>query len=111
MARKAAALPLTPEATLLAEAADLAARIEATQLRLREALLAGETTVAVRANLVDLQDRADAVGAELLQIADQILQQADAEIEAMARAMADGLGVRLAAMLAALQAPPLPTWV
>jgi hypothetical protein len=111
MARPRAALPPRAEAPLLAEAATLAARIEAAQVRLRDALLAGEGTAPIRADLADLEHRADAVGVELLQIADQILELANAEVEAAAKAMADGLGVRLAALVASLQAPPPPTWV
>lgn len=110
-ARKRAAPPSTAEAPLLVEAANLAAQIAATQLRLREALLAGETTAHVRADLANLEDRADAVGAELLRIAGELLDQVDAEIEAAAKVMADGLEVRLAALVASLQAPPPPTWV
>jgi hypothetical protein len=107
-ARKAAALPSAPESTLLAEAADLAARIEAIQQRLQAALLMGETTVAIRADLADLNDRADAVSAELIRVAGQVLDRVNAEIEAAARIMADGLEVRLAALVAGLLPPPAP---
>jgi hypothetical protein len=111
MARPRAALPPTPEEQLLAEAADLAARIEATQARLRAALLAGDGTGGIRGELVQLQGQADAVCVELIRISDERLEQVNKEIEAVAQAMADGLAVRLAALVAGLQPPPLPTWV
>lgn len=71
-------------------------------------MLAGAGTVAIRAELTRLQGRADAVSWELLRVADERLDQVNAEIEAAAHAMGDGLEVRLAALLASLQPPPAP---
>jgi hypothetical protein len=108
VARKPAALPPTPEAPLLAAAHDIASKIEATNYRLRVALLAGDGTAAIRAELATLQDRAADVGAELVAVSAELLEQAAAGIEARAREMVAGMELRLAALIAALQPPPPP---
>jgi hypothetical protein len=85
-----------------------AARILDGYARLRSALLGGAATAPIRAEIGALQRAAAAEAAAKASVEAEREEREAAEIGANARQIADGVAIRLAARMVALQPPPAP---
>lgn len=83
-------------------------RIEATRLALREALLAGEPTAAMRRELTDLEASLARVRADMSAAAAEEAGRHDAEMAARASSLIAEARTQIDHQLAALQPPPSP---
>jgi hypothetical protein len=96
------------QAAAIEAAPSLAGRILAGYAALRVALLGGQATAPIRAEISTLERTAadEAAAREAAEAARE--EREAAEAESNAQRIADGVAIRLAARMAALQPPPAP---